>query len=186
MQKRVAPAPWRFSPSRARRLRRATPRAPDPSLGVMRRLRAIFAVLGAASGLDGEKARKLHLAVRMMQAMHGARPVHKLEKRQAEKIDNLFAAISCRRPRRPGRSRPGAREAAFLACDRLSDFQGFGHGRGLRLLLYGAFANTGSWWEAKAATKPGSASASATDCCRVYGHRPPATPAPSRSAAAAS
>ncbi len=62
-------------------------------LGVMRRLRAIFAVLGAASGLDGEKARKLHLAVRMMQAMHGARPVHKLEKRQAEKIDNLFAAI---------------------------------------------------------------------------------------------
>ena len=48
-------------------------------LGVMGRLRAIFAVLRAAAGLDGEEACELHIRLAMVAAMHGAGPVHEVE-----------------------------------------------------------------------------------------------------------
>ena len=58
-------------------------------LGVMRRLRAIGAVLGAGAGLDREQARELHRAVFVVAAMHLARLVDQLEQGLRQELNDL-------------------------------------------------------------------------------------------------
>ena len=59
-------------------------------LGVMGRLRAIFAVLGAGAGLDREQARKLHLAVFVVAPMYGPRPIDQVEQGESKEAEDLF------------------------------------------------------------------------------------------------
>ena len=90
MQKRVAPASLA-----SRRLGQhlvdveslfaLQPRA----LGVMGRLRAIFAVLRAGPGLDRIEAGKLHRAVGVMAAVHLPRLIDQLEQRLGQKGHDL-------------------------------------------------------------------------------------------------
>ena len=61
-------------------------------LGVMRRLRAIGAVLGAGAGLDRKQARELDRAVVVMAAMHLARLVDQLEQRHRQQANDLVPA----------------------------------------------------------------------------------------------
>ena len=62
----------------------------EPGLGV-RRLRAIAAILRAAAGLDRQQGAQLHLARRVMRAMHLRRAEHELGERQVEQLRDLGA-----------------------------------------------------------------------------------------------
>ena len=66
--------------------------AAEPGLlGVMGRLRAIFAVLGAGAGLDRKQARELDLAVFMVAPVHCSRLIDQFEQREREQVDDLPA-----------------------------------------------------------------------------------------------
>ena len=78
------------------------------ALGVMGRLRAVFAVLGASPGLDRIEAGELHRAVGVMAAVHLPRLIDKVEQRLGQKGHDLAfppivaeAASSRRRIHRP-------------------------------------------------------------------------------------
>ena len=60
-------------------------------LGVMGRLRAIFAVLGTGAGLDREQARELHLAVFVVAPMHRPRLIDQVEQREGKEGEDLSA-----------------------------------------------------------------------------------------------
>ena len=125
MQKRVAPA------SLARRALASTSSTSSSAsrfepgvLGVMGRLRAVFAVLGAGPGLDGKQAGELHLAVRVVAPVHRPRLVHEVEQGGREQADDLVGAPivagSGRAILRKRRLRP-----AGFAVDRIRGFPGF-------------------------------------------------------------
>ena len=61
-------------------------------LGVVGRLRAIFAVLGAGAGLDREQACELHLAIFVVAPVHGARRIDEVEQGLAKEIEDFPAA----------------------------------------------------------------------------------------------
>ena len=111
-------------------------------LGVMRRLRAVFAVLGAGTGLDRQQARQLDLALGMEAAMHRASLVNQVEQRRGEQGEDFVQA--------PVVANPGSRLALArglrpprLAVDRIHPFQDFRHVLRPRLLPVEPFANTG-------------------------------------------
>lgn len=58
-------------------------------LGVVRGLRAVFAILGAGAGLDGKQARELNLPVRMEPAVDGARFVQQLKQRRLKQVHDF-------------------------------------------------------------------------------------------------
>ena len=57
----------------------------------VRRLRAIAAILRAAAGLDRQQGAQLHLARRVMRAMHLRRAEHELGERKVEERRDLGA-----------------------------------------------------------------------------------------------
>ena len=60
---------------------------------VVRRLRAVPAVLGAAAGLDAEQRAELNLAVRMVRRVHAPRLVEQSEQRQVVKRPHLAQRV---------------------------------------------------------------------------------------------
>ena len=127
MQKRVAPASLASAAFAEHVVDVEQGLALQPGLlGVMGRLRAIFAVLGAGPGLDRKQARKLNLAVRMVAAVHRARLVEQVEQRRLEQVYDFggFPVVADR----------GTRLAlsllrlANLTVERIQAFQGFCHG----------------------------------------------------------
>ena len=122
-------APWP-----APRRHRAALFALQPgALGVMGRLRAVFAVLGAGPGLDRIEARKLDRAVGMMAAVHLPRLIDKIEQRLAEQGHNLvFLPIVAEAASR-GRGLTGRLRPVFFAVDRIRESWKFGHAFAMRL-----------------------------------------------------
>ena len=131
MQKRVAPASLASARLGQHVVDVEQLFALEPGLlGVMRRLRAIGAVLRAAAGLDRQQARQLNRAVLVMAAMHRAGLVEQLEQRHRQQANNLVprpvvachglgSAFACRSSR------------ALLAVERIRAFLQLWHGSGL-------------------------------------------------------
>ena len=89
------------------------------ALRVMRRLRAVFAVLGAGPGLDRIEARKLDRAVGMMAAVHLPRLIDKIQQRLAQQGHNLvFLPIVAQAASR-GQGLTGRLRPVFFAIDRI-------------------------------------------------------------------
>ena len=128
MQKRVAPASLAMAAldstsSTSRSLFALQPGA----LGVMGRLRAIFAVLGAGSGLDRIEAGKLHRAVGVMAAVHLPRLIDKVEQRLGQQGHDLaFLPIVAEAASCGGRF-TGRLRLMSLAIDRIRESWKLGH-----------------------------------------------------------
>ena len=134
MQKRVAPASLAMARLGQHLVNVEALFALQPgALGVMGRLRAIFAVLGAGPGLDRIEAGELHRAVGVMAAVHLPRLIDKVEQWLGQKGHDLaFPPIVAEAASRGG-GFTGRLRLMSLAIDRIRESWKLGHDFAMRL-----------------------------------------------------